>query len=209
VDLTRDSYAMILGEAVLVGGVTTLCRCHSLARLSHFEQATRAAFNAMTQFYHAEAILRAVVGPMNEKSIYTLGNLGELLWNQMREYFLSMLHHRQSCIVAANVFGPRHANARRKLNEFGRLLSVQGWNDFADLVESGRPEQLKPSALLERFISIDAPPHGPSIRSIGEELRTFTASDRASAHLRGGFWTELWTQLGVPSRLVSVAGLPN
>lgn len=69
----------------------------------------------MAQFYHAEAILRRSVGPANEKSIFTFGNLSELFWQDFREFYLGFLHRRQSCIVAVRVFGPEHANTVRTL----------------------------------------------------------------------------------------------
>ena len=73
----------LLGEAILpvVGGVTSMLRANLLRgdheafdnQGTHIEQ----ALVAMGQFFQAEFQLQQSLGPWNEKSLYTHGNLAE------------------------------------------------------------------------------------------------------------------------------------
>mmetsp|Transcript_109992 Transcript_109992/g.245841 ORF Transcript_109992/g.245841 Transcript_109992/m.245841 type:complete len:863 (-) Transcript_109992:6-2594(-) len=210
VSLLQGRRVQVLGEVVLVGGVTTLCRAHSLSRQHRLDSFKETAISAMLQFYRAEAILRAAVGKINEKSIYTHGNLAELMLNDLHEPFLGLLHHRQSCIVAVRTFGLTHANANRKLQELADICQQLGWADFAEWLHDGRPQDIAPIFIKGRLETLNVALWGPNhpliVSAFIGELRA-SLDDNTSTATSPEFWEGLWQDLGVPRELAQDAGL--
>ena len=73
----------VLGRALLVSGVSASVRGHRLRALGRPYR--RHVATAAGLFREAEAVLAASVGPVNESSMYTHGNLGELLLYDVRD----------------------------------------------------------------------------------------------------------------------------
>jgi len=208
VSLLQGQQVQVLGESVLVGGVTTLCRAHSLIGQNMEAEALEKTISAMLQFYRAEAILRLSVGSINEKSIYTNGNLAELLLNNLRQPVLGLLHHRLSCIVAVRVFGSAHANANRKLQEMAHICQQLTWNDFVEYLQEGRPEEICSTAIDERLRRLGVSSQGPHHELIATALADEVDSavyNNSSATATPEFWEGLWRDLGVPHRSYRLA----
>eukprot|EP00928_Gymnodinium_smaydae_P039596 TRINITY_DN27014_c0_g1_i1.p1 TRINITY_DN27014_c0_g1~~TRINITY_DN27014_c0_g1_i1.p1 ORF type:complete len:858 (-),score=73.20 TRINITY_DN27014_c0_g1_i1:134-2671(-) len=206
VSMVQGRHVQVLGEAILVGGVTTLCRSHSLRMQRRRHEALDSAILAMLQFYRAEANLRRSVGKINEKSIYSHGNLAELFLNDLRQPFLGLLHERQACIVAVRVLGADHANAKRKIDEVTSIFNHLGWQDFVVCLEEGRPEDVSPAGIVSRFLHF----HGSFPLGGLHEESIASAFARDKDEIGGAeFWNELWRDLGVTDELAEACGLPG
>jgi len=185
-----------LGENMLVGGVTSLCRFHSLQGSSEDDAILAIAFKAMCQFYHAEAVLRCSVGAVNEKSIYTHGNLAELFLRDLHEPFIGLLHFRHSCVVSVHVLGADHPNAARKLSELADICQSLSWTEFVQSIRSGRPEDILAvdvrALLAQRGVDLQ----GPHRDRISEHLQAMSQLGASSSCVDGAFWEGLCGDLG-------------
>jgi hypothetical protein len=111
---------LLLGELELVGGVTTTCR--SRAAKNSGKEWKGLSRTAIVQFFRAEKLMKSSVGDINEKSMYTHGNLAECYlydWMAIEE---SLFHSVEACKVAVGYFGCEHENTKRKLAEFAEVL---------------------------------------------------------------------------------------
>lgn len=212
VDMFRGKHVQAVGEAILVGGVTTLCRAHSFAAQDMKEQHQKSALSALLQFYRAEAVLRLAVGSVNEKSIFTHGNLSELLLRDFHQPLLSFLHLRRCCIVAVQVFGHTHSNAAKKISEFAAYCAQLGWHDSVGLLNDGKPEEIDPAYIVEDFARRGFPlalGESPTRfdRAIIEALNV-ELQDEDSAASSPEFWKTLWRDLGMPLTLLRYSGWP-
>ena len=128
----------VLGRALLVAGVSMSVRAHRLRQNSNPYR--RIVARAAQLFLEAERILQLSVGPINENSLYTHGNLGELLLVDVGDLCTGLSHFFRACSVGVAFFGSQHPNVKEKLNEFAQVLREidnQLTNKFADLVEQG------------------------------------------------------------------------
>eukprot|EP01043_Picozoa_sp_COSAG02_P016168 COSAG02_NODE_706_length_18259_cov_10.340253_14_plen_98_part_00 len=79
---------------------------------------------AVELFLRAESMLVQCVGEINEKSIYTHSNLGEIYVYDFYNPRQGLVHLRRSCDVAERIFGvdhPRTQSNKLSANRFRAL----------------------------------------------------------------------------------------
>jgi len=131
----------VLGRAILVRGVAKLVLGHNRQRyrLPHRDILVQAA-ELLTK---AEDILVQAAGEVNEGSIYTHGNLGELYLHDVGHVPLALLHNTKSCLVGLKLWGAEHPNVERKLREFGAILGAVGFSSHVQAVLAGDVQALQ------------------------------------------------------------------
>ena len=186
----------VLGEAILVGGVTSIVRANLLrgdheafdGQGTHIEQ----TLIAMGQFFQAEFQLQQSLGPWNEKSLYTQGNLAELFLSSLHDPILGLLHYRHACVVAVRTLGSQHPNTLKKLQELSEIFQEVGWNDFADYARDGAPAKIDPTAIQDRLLQVGVLRNLVLHRKVGQCLNQMIKSDLVSR----AFLTQLWITIG-------------
>lgn len=139
----------VLGRAILVRGVAKLVLGHNRQRytLPHREILVEAS----QLLIRAEEILVKAAGEVNEGSIYTHGNLGELYLHDVGHVPLALLHNTKSCLVGLKLWGAEHPNVERKLREFAAILGAVGFSSHAQPVLAGDMQALQ--EMLQIFTS--------------------------------------------------------
>eukprot|EP00439_Symbiodinium_sp_Y106_P051399 s2666_g6.t2 len=131
----------VVGRAILVRGVAKLVLGHSRQRhrLPHRD----ILVEAVELLQRAEDMLVRAAGEVNEGSIYTHANLGELYLHDMGHVPLALMHNTKSCLVGLKLWGASHPNVERKLREFAAILGAVGFSSHVSAVLQGDIEAVE------------------------------------------------------------------
>lgn len=154
--LARCPPSGVLGRAMLVAGVALLVRGDKLRDAGEPHRKILAA--AAKTFMTSEIILCKALGPVNESSIYTHGNLAEFYLYRLRDLRKGIVAFYESCYVGIHLLGPTHPNVASKLQEFSSILSQLGLPPgLCASIEGGKlPSRNWLSAIPRLDVSLDA-----------------------------------------------------
>jgi len=193
-------------DPTVIGGVTKACRARSCAGQDQDTEALDLAISSLQEYYHAEAILRDLVGPMCENSISTHVNLADLFLERLQSPFLGLIHHRLGCIVAVRILGAKHPNAKSVIRELARNFHRRNWSDFESAVQEGRPEDVCPADLAMR-LSTSNDMQGPNHEQVVNIMQAMSPR-LPVARVDSSFWTGLWNDMQIPQAVVRSQNLP-
>ena len=142
----------------------------------------RAIADAAALFLEAERTLVASVGPVNESSLYTHGNLGELLLYDVHDLAGSLPHLFEACRIGVALLGATHPNVCSKLQDFASILRQIGRYELADRLDKGRVDfRGEIDAVVRIFETV--PGVGGNLGGAGAVSDYYTAAATTSGRL--------------------------
>lgn len=134
--LARCPPSGVLGRALLVAGVATMVRGNK--RKLEGKPHRKIQVMAARLFQTSEVVLQQSVGPLNESSMYTHGNLGEFFIQDAGDLTRGLLGLHDGCVVGLKLLGKDHPNVKSKLHEFSSIMRQLGIRQLADYIDQGK-----------------------------------------------------------------------